>query len=80
MQSSSRSGADPIVPPVEQILARAEAFQAPILARSLGQLATSFGGFFVICAAMYLTLAVSVWITLPLSVLAAGFLVRIFII
>src|SRR5205807_4148234 len=71
---------DPIVPEMEQILARTKAFQAPILARSLGQLATSFGGFFVICAAMYLTLAVSVWITLPLSVLAAGFLVRIFII
>jgi acyl-lipid omega-6 desaturase (Delta-12 desaturase) len=80
MESSSRSGLDPIMPQVEQIFARAEAFQAPILARSLGQLATSFGGFFVICAAMYLTLAVSVWITLPLSVLAAGFLVRIFII
>src|SRR5260370_17816014 len=29
---------------------------------------------------MYLTFAVSLWITLPLSVLAAGFLVRIFII
>src|SRR5437588_6987307 len=71
---------DPIVPEMEQILARTKAFQAPILARSLGQLATSFGGFFVICAAMYLSLGVSVWITLLLSVLAAGFLVRIFII
>ena len=60
MESSSRSGVDPIMPQVEQILPRTEAFQAPILARSLGQLATSFGGFFVICAAMYLTLAVSV--------------------
>jgi acyl-lipid omega-6 desaturase (Delta-12 desaturase) len=68
------------MPEVEQILARTEAFQTPILARSLGQLATSFGGFFLICAAMYLSLAVSLWITLPLSVLAAGFLVRIFII
>ena len=55
-------------------------FQAPMLSRSVGQLSTSFGGFFATCAAMYLTLAVSLWITLPMSVLAAGFLVRIFII
>jgi acyl-lipid omega-6 desaturase (Delta-12 desaturase) len=55
-------------------------FQAPILARSLAQLLTSFGGFFATCAAMYLCVAVSLWITLPLSVIAAGFLVRIFII
>jgi len=79
-RGASPPGVDPLVPEVQQILARTEAFQAPILARSLTQLATSFGGFFAICAAMYLTLAVSLWIALPLSVLAAGFLVRIFII
>jgi len=50
------------------------------LARSLGQLAASFGGFFATCIAMYLCLAVGLWITLPMSALAAGFLVRIFII
>jgi acyl-lipid omega-6 desaturase (Delta-12 desaturase) len=65
---------------LDQILPRTKPFQAPILARSLGQLATSFGGFFVTCTAMYLCLAVSLWITLPMSALAAGFLVRIFII
>jgi len=64
----------------DQILFRTRAFQAPILARSLGQLATSFGGFFVTCAVMYLCLALSLWIALPMSALAAGFLVRIFII
>src|SRR5207302_4813764 len=46
----------------------------------LGQLTTSFGGFLATCAAMYLCLTISLWTTLPLSVLAAGFLVRIFII
>ena len=65
---------------VDQILSETKAFQAPILVYSLGQLATSFGGFFATCAAMYMCLAVSLWITLPISVLAAGFLVRIFII
>src|ERR1051326_462831 len=53
------------------------AFQTPILGRSLSQIATSFGGFFITCAMMYLS---PMWIALPLSVLAAGFLVRIFII
>ena len=47
---------------------------------AIGQLATSFGGFFTTYTTMYLCLAVSLWITLPVSVLAAGFLVRIFII
>ena len=52
----------------------------PILARSLAQLATSFGGFFATCTAMYACFEVSAWIALPLSIIAAGFLVRIFII
>jgi len=68
------------VPQLDQMLSGTKRFQAPILARSLGQLATSFGGFVATCTAMYLCLAVSLWITLPISVLAAGFLVRIFII
>jgi len=55
-------------------------FQTPILARSLIQVLTSFGGFLATCAAMYCSIPVSFWIALPLSVLAAGFLVRIFII
>jgi omega-6 fatty acid desaturase (delta-12 desaturase) len=62
------------------ILSGIAAFQNPIMRRGLGQLATSFGGFFVTCAAMYLCLGISLWVSLPLSVLAAGFLVRIFII
>src|SRR5437763_10992445 len=65
---------------LKNILSDTAAFQDPILARSLGQLATSFGGFLITCAAMYLCLRISLWVTLPLSVLAAGFLVRIFII
>ena len=69
-----------VMPQMDQIFSGTKAFQAPILARSLGQLATSFGGFFATCTLMYLCLAVSLWITLPMSALAAGFLVRIFII
>src|ERR1700756_1906485 len=69
-----------VMPQMDQILSGSREFQGPISARSLGQLATSFGGFFATCTAMYMCLAVSVWITLPMSALAAGFLVRIFII
>ena len=68
------------MPQIDQMVSGTKEFQAPILARSLAQLATSFGGFFATCAAMYLCLSVSLWITLPMSALAAGFLVRIFII
>ena len=66
-----------MTPQLDQVISP---FQTPILVRSLGQLVTSFGGFFATCTAMYLCLTVSLWITLPISVLAAGFLVRIFII
>jgi omega-6 fatty acid desaturase (delta-12 desaturase) len=65
---------------IGSIIAATRAFQAPMLTRSLSQLGTSFGGFFATCAAMYLLAAISVWVALPLSALAAGFLVRIFII
>src|SRR5438874_1930785 len=64
----------------KNVLSSVAAFQYPILRRSLGQLTTSFGGFLATCAAMYLCLTISLWVTLPLSVIAAGFLVRIFII
>jgi hypothetical protein len=47
------------VPRMDQILSRTRASQATIWARRLGHLATSPGGFFVTCAAIYVTLAVS---------------------
>jgi omega-6 fatty acid desaturase (delta-12 desaturase) len=55
-------------------------FQGPVIRESLSQLATSFGGFFAVCAAMYVAVDISFWIALALAPLAAGFLVRIFII
>ena len=47
------------MPQIDQILSRARAFQAPILVRRLGHLATSPGGFFVTCTAMCRILAVA---------------------
>jgi omega-6 fatty acid desaturase (delta-12 desaturase) len=65
---------------MSELSAQAAPFQTPMLARSIGQLVTSFGGFFATCAVMYLLLRLSIWMALPLSAVAAGFLVRIFII
>src|SRR5258708_23648896 len=55
-------------------------FQRPVLWKSLWQAASSLAAFVLICAAMYASLDISYWLTLGLSVLAAGFVVRIFII
>ena len=60
--TSSPPGVGAIMPQPDQMLSVTKAFQTPILACSLGQLATSFGGFFATCTAMYLCLAVSLWI------------------
>jgi omega-6 fatty acid desaturase (delta-12 desaturase) len=55
-------------------------YQQPDLRTSIWQVVNSFGGLFVSLVFIYLSLRVGYWLTLPLSVVAAGFLVRIFII
>jgi omega-6 fatty acid desaturase (delta-12 desaturase) len=55
-------------------------YQAPMTGASLAQVATSFGGFVASCSAMYVAATVSWWISIALAPLAAGFLVRVFII
>jgi omega-6 fatty acid desaturase (delta-12 desaturase) len=55
-------------------------FLSPVLSISLCQIASSFGGFIGVCVAMYLLVDLSYWITIALALVAAGFLVRIFII
>ena len=55
-------------------------FQTPVLYNSLTQTLTSIGGYLAVCAAMYATADISYWIVLALAPLAAGFLVRTFII
>ncbi len=56
------------------------AHRAPILSRSLTQIATTFLPFFAVVAAMYALASVSLWLSLLLTVPAAGLVVRIFII
>ncbi|SME88969.1 omega-6 fatty acid desaturase (delta-12 desaturase) [Tistlia consotensis] len=55
------------------------AFQTPEPRTSIFQLACSLGGFVASCATMYAALGVSFWLTLALAPIAAGFMVRLFI-
>ena len=55
-------------------------YQNPDRARSIGQLVNTFVPYAVAWYLMYKSLAVSYWLTLGLAVIAAGLLVRIFII
>ncbi len=64
-----------------QALRRAVAVYAkPSLPRALWQMASTFLPLLAILAAMYATLGLSVALTLALAVVAAGFVVRVFII
>lgn len=55
-------------------------FQRPSLIRGTWQIVNSLGIYLVIWYLMYLTLGVSYWLTIPLAIVAGGFLVRVFII
>jgi omega-6 fatty acid desaturase (delta-12 desaturase) len=55
-------------------------YQQPSLWRSVSQIVNSLLPYVALWILMYISLAVSYWITLPLAVLAGGFLVRVFII
>jgi omega-6 fatty acid desaturase (delta-12 desaturase) len=55
-------------------------FQKPNAWRASWQLLNTVGGYAVLWYLMYLTLDISWWLTLPLAVLAGGFLIRAFII
>ena len=59
---------------------RVARFQTPHLNSSLAQALTSIGGYLAVCAVMYATAGISYWIVLALAPVAAGLLVRTFII
>jgi omega-6 fatty acid desaturase (delta-12 desaturase) len=48
--------------------------------RSIWQLTNSFLPYFALLVGIYYVMQISIWLAVPLSVLAAGFLIRIFII
>lgn len=55
-------------------------YQQPSLGRSIWQLVNTIVPYVAIWCLMYWSMSVSYWLTLPLTILAAGLLVRIFII
>src|ERR1700720_1631853 len=55
-------------------------YQKPAIGRAVRQMANTLLPYAAIWGLMFLTQKVSFWLTLPLAVLAAGFLVRVFII
>jgi acyl-lipid omega-6 desaturase (Delta-12 desaturase) len=55
-------------------------FQTPSLGRARWQIINSFVPYLLLWVAMVYAVAISYWLMLPLAVLAAGFLARIFII
>ena len=61
----------------KKIVAR---YQKPSVGRGLWQVVNTLVPYAILWYLMYLSLAVSYWITAPLAILAGGFLVRIFII
>ena len=57
-----------------------EYYQHPSTLRAVWQIVNTFGGYALLWRLMYRSLAISVWLTMPLAILAGGFVVRIFII
>ena len=55
-------------------------YQEPAIGRSIWQMVNTLVPYVVLWYLMYRSLAVSYWLTLPLAILASGFLVRVFII
>jgi omega-6 fatty acid desaturase (delta-12 desaturase) len=55
-------------------------YQRPVKAKSIGQLCNTLIPYALLWIAMIKAFSVSYWLVLPLSVIAAGFLVRVFII
>jgi len=55
-------------------------YQKPVIARSVWQIINTFVPLLALWVLMYFSLSISYWLTMPLVVLSAGFLVRVFII
>jgi acyl-lipid omega-6 desaturase (Delta-12 desaturase) len=55
-------------------------YQSPTISKSVWQLVNSIGPYVLLWILMWWSLRISYWLTLALAVLAAGFLVRVFII
>ena len=81
MQDSRRGASEAVVDEVKQSWRQiVAAYQSPDVKRSVWQLVNSVGPYLALWYVAYRLLAVSYWLALPVIVLAAGFMVRVFII
>ncbi len=55
------------------------AYQEPHLGRAVFQVVTTYGAYFGAWVAMWFALQVSIWLALPIAVVAAGLMIRMFI-
>src|SRR5262245_61004083 len=67
----------PAVPAWKSIVTK---YQTPSLGRSMWQIVNTLVPYAAIWALMYWSLSISYWLEVPLIILAAGFMVRTFII
>ena len=65
------------IPSWQQVVKK---YNTPVISRSIWQLINSLGTYILLWIIMAYTIQISFWITLPLIILAAGFLIRVFII
>lgn len=65
---------------IKELAVHCAKFRTPNSLRASGQIVTTALPFLVLCAAMYLTIDISYWITLALAVPTAGLVLRFFII
>ena len=80
MNSNPPSSPQPLPPKIPDWKPIVVRYQQPSLSRALWQVINTLAPYAVLWYLMYLSLAVSWWLTLPLAVLAGGFLVRVFVI
>jgi omega-6 fatty acid desaturase (delta-12 desaturase) len=79
--STLEAGAHTAMPDRRTLLIELEAFQAPSVGRSLGQVGATAALYAVLVAFMYYAFFhISPWLTLALAIPTAGFVVRLFII
>jgi acyl-lipid omega-6 desaturase (Delta-12 desaturase) len=76
----SGADAEDLLDDAKSLHAITEPFQQPSTARACWQLANTLVPYFAVWYLIYLAAQISVWLTVPLSAIAAAFLIRIFII
>ena len=79
-QRATHTAAEDSQPNVTEWRGLVTEFQKPSAWRATWQIVNSFGSYALVWYLMYLSVAVSWWLTLPLAILAGGLLVRTFII